>query len=164
MTTTPPTGIQTREQAACLANLLNQIRPDWPTSSLMTLLAEHRTHPATFGEICQAAITKAQEADLRTPAAIFNPGPHWPERAKATLPRTPCPQHREEDEHTCRCCAADRLAANTTNTGQSELAPPATCQDHPEHEAGTCPTCWAEVQTGTRRRNHIGRHNPQGHS
>ena len=32
---------------------------------------------------------------------------------------------------------ADRLAANTTNAGQSDLAPPATCQDHPNQPAGT---------------------------
>jgi len=172
MTTTQPTGYDA-DDAALLGALIVRLNPAWDRNGVWAALRKHAADPTPFADTCAAAITAAADpANHRrstaeapnTPERIWFAGPHWPERAKAALPRTPCPQHREEDEHTCRCCAADRLAANTTNAGQSTLTPPATCQDHPNQPAGTCTTCWAEVQNGARRRNHIGRHNPQGHS
>lgn len=103
----------TAQQASIIANALVQVRSDWKWTSLMTLLEAHRDHPATFPDLLIAAVTKAQEPDLRTPAAIFNPGPHWPEHVRDRLPAGPaCADHPEEDAATCRCCRADVIAGD----------------------------------------------------
>lgn len=148
----------TEEQAGIIANVLTQIRPDWSHASLMTQLWEHRAHPASFGDLVIAAATKAQQGDLRTPAAIWSPGPHWPtaseDAVRSAHHRGPrCTTHPEEVAATCRCCAADRIA---------EAPEPRTtpCTDHGHAPAGECPTCWQEVQTGTRARRWIGRTPP----
>lgn len=109
----------TQTQAAIIANALHEIRPDWPQASLMTQLWEHRDHPATFADTLVAAVTKAQDTDLRTPAAIWNPGPHWPDTSREAVtahaeqgPR--CEDHTTEPAATCRSCRGDVLAGERT--------------------------------------------------
>lgn len=100
----------TEPQARALAYLLHDIRPDWGVTSLMSLIDKHKD-AADIGPLILAATTKAMEPTCKTPAPIFIPGPHWPSKTKAHLPRPkPCLLHIGEQEHNCRCCAADRKA------------------------------------------------------
>lgn len=98
------------QQARALAYLLHEERPDWGVTSLLSLIDKHKD-AVTIGALTIAAMTKALEVTCKTPAPIFIPGPHWPEKARKTLPKAkPCPTHIGEMEHNCRCCAADRKA------------------------------------------------------
>ena len=109
----------TQTQASIIANALTEIRPDWNWQSLMTLLEANCAHPATFADTLVAAVTKAQDTDLRTPAAIWNPGPHWPDTSRDAVtahseqgPR--CEDHTTEPAATCPCCIADVKCGDRT--------------------------------------------------
>lgn len=105
----------TDQQGRAIAYLLHEIRPDWGIASLMSLIDKHRDVP-DLGPLIIAATTKALESSCQTPAPIFHPGNHWPAKGKANLPRPkPCPLHIGEQEHSCRCCAADRKAEPPTS-------------------------------------------------
>lgn len=96
----------TEQQARAIAYLLHEIRPDWGIASLVSLIDKHRPHDV--GALTIAAMTKAMEPTCKTPAPIFIPGPHWPEKARKALPKPPpCPDHIGEAAPTCRCCQAD---------------------------------------------------------
>ena len=99
----------TDQQARAVAYLLHELRPDWGVASLMALIAKHEPHD--LGAFIIAATTKALEPSCVTPAPIFHPGPHWPAKARAHLPRPePCPHHIGQHAHNCICCAADAKA------------------------------------------------------
>lgn len=107
-----PTGI-TQPQALALAQLLHQIRPDWPAASLIAHLRSHADHPADFADIAVAAITRATDERVKTPHLIWDQGPHWPERAKPALPRGPrCADHDTFDAHNCPACWGDVRAGD----------------------------------------------------
>jgi hypothetical protein len=59
----------TEPQATALANLLHELRPDWPVKSLVTLFGKHRD--AGFPELCTTAVTVAADSRNQTPAVIF---------------------------------------------------------------------------------------------
>jgi hypothetical protein len=100
----------TDQQARAVAYLLHELRPDWGVQSLLSLIGKHQD--VDLGPLIIAATTKALEPSCVTPAPIWVPGPHWPAKSRAKLPRPePCPQHIGEQAHNCRCCAADRKAA-----------------------------------------------------
>lgn len=105
---TPTTNEITKEQATTLANLIEQIRPDWPTRQVLKLIAEHRTEH-TFGHLCQAAVSAASKRSNRSPNVIFMPGTHWDiEEHKAPIPKAPaCEDHPTFEAHNCRCCWSD---------------------------------------------------------
>lgn len=97
----------TDQQGRAIAYLLHEIRPDWPVASLMSLIDKHRDVPS-LGALTIAATTKAMEATCQTPGPIFHPGPHWPEKVRAQIPRPPsCEDHIGQDGPTCRSCWAD---------------------------------------------------------
>lgn len=100
----------TDQQVRAVAYLLHEIRPDWGITSLTSLINKH-ADALDLGSLLIAATTKAMEQTCVTPAPIFIPGPHWPAKAKALLPKAePCPDHIGESSHNCRCCAADQKA------------------------------------------------------
>lgn len=121
----------TEQQARAVAYLLHEIRPDWGIASLVSLIDKHRPHD--LGALVIASTTKAMEASCKTPAPIFTPGPHWPEKARASLPNPePCEQHIGQDAHNCRSCHADIKAGdrpesmlgkrwNPLDSGESEV-------------------------------------------
>lgn len=99
-------------QARHLAAVLNLIRPDWPTASLLTLLWENREQPS-YPALVIAAVTKAQDRTCKTPAPIFIPGAHWPEQVRNKLPALPrCQDHPEQEAPMCNGCWADVKAGH----------------------------------------------------
>lgn len=99
----------TDQQARAVAYLLHEIRPDWGTQSLLTLITKH--HDVDLGALLIASTTKALEATCVTPAPIFVVGSHWPVKARAKLPPTDaCPDHIGQDGPTCRSCWGDHKA------------------------------------------------------
>lgn len=97
----------TEPQARALAYLLHDIRPDWGITSLLSLIDKHKD-AVTIGPLTIAAMSKALEPSCKTPGPIFIPGPHWPEKARKTLPKPdPCEDHTGQEAHTCRSCWGD---------------------------------------------------------
>ena len=97
----------TREEATLLAHLLNHIRPDWTTNSLMTILANNRQTPS-LADLTIAATTKAKDPTCKTPAPIFHPGNHWPPQTRQQIPTGPeCPDHTGHPATTCGPCTTD---------------------------------------------------------
>lgn len=104
----------TKPQAEALAGILHQLRPEWGTPALMTLIGRNRDHPATFPQLAQAAVTAATRRNpdgtpvARTPAVIYQPGKHWDqpvqEHGAHIPPGPPCVDHIGEQAHNCRCC------------------------------------------------------------
>lgn len=102
----------TQTQAALLAHILHELRPEWSIPSMMKLLWDHRTkHP--YPQLVRAAINVALTPTKKTPAIIFLDGKHWltPEQATnpahtATTGNDPtCPDHPLEQFSTCTECA-----------------------------------------------------------
>lgn len=126
----------TDQQARAVAYLLHELRPGWGVQSLLTLIDKHKPHD--LGALVIAATTKAMEATCKTPAPIFHPGPHWPEAARAQLPRPePCEDHIGQDAHNCRSCWADVKAGirPQTHIGKHhEAAPDEAASAIPEHK------------------------------
>lgn len=77
----------TQPQAQALASLLHELRPEWVTGSILTLLWEHRDDDHKFSDLCAAAIAVANDSSKRTPAIIWMDGPHWHPAAAQTAPR-----------------------------------------------------------------------------
>lgn len=106
----------TDQQGRAIAYLLHEIRPDWPVASLMSLIDKHRDVPS-LGALTIAATTKAMEATCQTPAPIFHPGPHWPEKVRGQIPRPPsCEDHIGQESTNCRSCWADVKAGDRPET------------------------------------------------
>lgn len=124
----------TKPQAEALAGILHQLRPEWGTPALMTLIGRHKDHPAQFPHLVQAAVTAATRKTpdgqyvARTPAVIYQPGKHWEQPVMEAGARPP---------------AADP------------------CEDHIGKEAHNCASCWADVKVGQRPQTHIGKHYEQ---
>lgn len=94
-------------EATLLAQMLHQIRPDWTTNSLLSILWENRNTPS-YPALIIAAVTKAQDPGCRTPAPIFLDGQHWPQSSRAHIPAgKPCADHPTQQAHSCTSCQAD---------------------------------------------------------
>lgn len=97
----------TPEQGSALAYILCQIRKDWDQQSVKALLGKNRIVPS-YGELVQAAVTKARQEHVKTPALIFTEGDHWPKPNRMKLPTAPkCEDHPTEVAEHCHCCWAD---------------------------------------------------------
>lgn len=159
----------TATQGTILANLLHELRPDWPVASLVAHLKGHVDHPKPYADIVIAAVTTATQRQARTPLLIWDLGPHWPVHADEPAPQGPaCPDHSTFDAATCPACLGDVKAGDRPRdmvgrhyapAATHDEAPPV-CEDHGSAPAGECPTCWAEVEAGTRARRWIGRTAP----
>lgn len=121
----------TKPQAEALAGILHQLRPEWGTPALITLIGRNRDHPAPFHLLTQAAITAANRRNpdgshtARTPAVIYQPGKHWEQPIGETPARIPA-------------------------------APE--CEDHIGQEAHNCRACWGDIKAGLRPHNALGKH------
>lgn len=119
-------------QASLLAHILHELRPDWTVNSVFTLLGKHREVPS-FGDLVIAAITKANDQTCKTPAPIFLPGNHWPERTRQHInPGPECPDHTGHHAYNCGPCQTDirlgdrppHLAGKKLNNGKRTAPPP----------------------------------------
>lgn len=99
-----------------LAAAINQLRPDWPTTSIQTYLQTHANR--AYPDLAVAAIAVAVDPTSRTPRRMDEAGPWW-QLVNQTVtgqvgpgrePACTLPGHEHELDRHCRACAADRLA------------------------------------------------------
>lgn len=108
------------DEIARVAEVLNIVRPDWPTRSLVTLLQrDHANRP--YRDLLIAAVAVAADERTATPARLTEHGPWWvaayqagrqgtPTVGPGREPRCEVAGHEHELARACRCCAADRKA------------------------------------------------------
>ena len=124
-----------------IAAAVNQLRPDWPVKSLLSLLDSDHLANRPRRDVCVALTWIACDIDSQTPARIREDGPWWRATnadndaawsAHLTNWRPPhsheaCRKHPGEWANRCRGCAADRLTGDETpeRTSASRMSPTA---------------------------------------
>lgn len=107
----------TKVEAQALAAFIGRIRPDWNQPGIVAAI--EKAGPLGPAAAVGAALCKlAENYELRTPAMLDQPGPHWAGTTVATrTPPTMCPDHPEWRAHRCdadgpcaRQIAADHAA------------------------------------------------------
>lgn len=102
-----------------IAAAINVARPDWPLSSLITLLKRPELAYRPRRDVFVALAWVASETATQTPARVIEAGPWWKAVAvdsSQALTRYPpkrgedCTQHPGEWPDSCRGCASERLA------------------------------------------------------
>jgi hypothetical protein len=112
-----------KTDAERIAAAVNNLRPDWPIGSLMTLLGNQKIRYRPYRDIAVALTWCAVDSNTRTPGRVLEDGPWW--QAAATNLSKPAhsgtPRNHEMckvDGHSgwagnCPQCRADRLAQPT---------------------------------------------------
>lgn len=119
-------------QGETLVHLAHTLRPEWATPSIRTILQTAGTLPAeNYLHAVQAVIAYA---------TATKPDGSWAKLTPAFLAQSG--PHWESSR-------PRRLPG-------SVVVGPA-CEEHPEQEAVSCRCCWADVKTGMRRRDQVGR-------
>jgi hypothetical protein len=81
-------------ELARIAAAVNLLRPDWPISSVQTLLENHHSS-RPFHDLAVAAVWVATDPDSKTPARLTEAGPWW---AALRTSSTPGPPLFDRDE------------------------------------------------------------------
>lgn len=114
-----------------LAAAINQLRPDWPRTSLLTYLTEHSARG--YADLAIAAVAVATDPNSRTPRRMDEAGPWW-QLVNQTVtgvvgpgsePACDQPGHEHELARACRACRAEAIAKpDTPIDGPTEGATP----------------------------------------
>ena len=105
-------------EAGRIAAAMHELRPDWPTASIKTLILK-RLGEKPRRDVAVALAWVACESNSAKPARVCEPGPWWHAAAVEQLGTANHPPHRDEicPSHpayrasNCGGCAADALAA-----------------------------------------------------
>jgi hypothetical protein len=90
-------------EAMRIAAATNQLRPDWPVASLVTLLARPELANRPRRDVAVALTWVACDAESKTPARVLEAGPWWKAANGGEDVR---PQHRPYDPRsTCHVCS-----------------------------------------------------------
>lgn len=96
-------------EARALAAFVSRIRPDWDHPGIVSAIQKAR-ELGSAAAVGAALCRLAENHDMRTPALLAEPGPHWGGTTVATRkPPTMCPDHPTSRALNCRECA--RVAA-----------------------------------------------------
>lgn len=117
----------TKTEAERIAAAIHDLRPDWPASSVLTLIGKHYQHRPPR-DIALALTWIALDYDSRTPGRILENGPWWKTTSTAEDKPTRAPSPRTHETcpidghsgwaHNCPQCRADALAATPDLTDE----------------------------------------------
>jgi hypothetical protein len=90
-----------------LAAMANQLRPEWPVRSLVTLLTKHAARP--YRDLAVTLAWIATDAQTKTPARLSEAGPWWTatsmtEGQGPTQSRMRCATHAGNHAGHCQIC------------------------------------------------------------
>jgi len=98
----------TAAQGQALVALLGQLRRDWGLAGITAALKK-ASPLGSAAEVAVAACRCAANLDMRTPALIADPGPHWQGLAAGSrLAPQMCVTHPEQKAGSCAECWAAR--------------------------------------------------------
>ena len=106
----------TKTEAQRIAQAINALRPDWPTTSLLTFIAANLRERA-YRDVAAALAWVAADETTTTPGRVLSAGPWWSSNGSdVPLPPssrdTTCATHLQRIP--CPGCAADRLSGTAT--------------------------------------------------
>lgn len=95
-----------------LAAAANQLRPEWPTRSLLTYLRNHHATRA-YRDLAVALAYVAVDPATQTPARLGESGPWWGlTEEQSRVPagrRIPCPEHPAQPAGRCADCTKEAV-------------------------------------------------------
>lgn len=127
----------TKVQAEALAAFVARIRPEWRPAGILTAL-EKAAPTADVHDVACALIRLAEDATVKTPGLLPQPGPHWL-KADGSKPARrgdhtmTCPEHAEHLP--CGRCIADTGAPPAEVLGDIRAALDAAKTTHHQREA-----------------------------
>ena len=83
-----------------IAAAANQLRPDWPTASLRTLLEKPELASRPRRDVAVAIAWVACESSTKTPARVLEAGPWWQGSTDSPKPREPY-----DENNVCSVCS-----------------------------------------------------------
>ena len=93
-----------QSQGQALTALLHTIRRDWGLAGITAALKK-ASPLGSAAEVAVAACRCAANEDMRTPALIADPGPHWHGLAAGSrLAPVMCVTHPEQKAGSCEAC------------------------------------------------------------
>ena len=93
-----------QSQGQALTALLHTIRRDWGLAGITAALKK-ASPLGSAAEVAVAACRCAANPDMRTPALIADPGPHWQGLAAGSrLAPVMCTEHPEQKAGSCAEC------------------------------------------------------------
>lgn len=127
----------TKVQAEALAAFVARIRPEWRPAGILAAL-EKAAPTADVHDVACALIRLAEDATVKTPGLLPQPGPHWlkpdgtkpARRGDHTLT---CPEHAERLP--CGRCIADTGAPPAEVLGDIRAALDAAKTTHHQRDA-----------------------------
>ena len=127
----------TKVQAEALAAFVARIRPEWRPAGILAAL-EKAAPTADVHDVACALIRLAEDATVKTPGLLPQPGPHWlkPDGSKPTRRgdhTMTCPEHAEHLP--CGRCIADTGAPPAEVLGDIRAALDAAKTTHHQREA-----------------------------
>lgn len=127
----------TKVQAEALAAFVARIRPEWRPAGILAAL-EKAAPTADVHDVACALIRLAEDATVKTPGLLPQPGPHWL-KADGSKPARrgdhtmTCPEHAEHLP--CGRCIADTGAPPAEVLGDIRAALDAAKTTHHQREA-----------------------------
>lgn len=127
----------TKVQAEALSTFVRLIRPEWRPAGILAAL-EKAAATADVHDVACALIRLAEDATVKTPGLLPQPGPHWlkPDGSKPTRRgdhTMTCPEHAERLP--CGRCIADTGAPPAEVLGDIRAALDAAKTTHHQREA-----------------------------
>lgn len=127
----------TKVQAEALAAFVARIRPEWRPAGILAAL-EKAAATADVHDVACALIRLAEDATVKTPGLLPQPGPHWlkPDGSKPARRgdhTMTCPDHAERLP--CGRCIADTGAPPAEVLGDIRAALDAAKTTHHQREA-----------------------------
>lgn len=127
----------TKVQAEALAAFVARIRPEWRPAGILAAL-EKAAPTADVHDVACALIRLAEDATVKTPGLLPQPGPHWL-KADGSKPARrgdhtmTCPEHAERLP--CGRCIADTGAPPAEVLGDIRAALDAAKTTHHQRDA-----------------------------
>lgn len=127
----------TKVQAEALAAFVARVRPEWRPAGILAAL-EKAAPTADVHDVACALIRLAEDATVKTPGLLPQPGPHWlkpdgSEPARRGDHTMTCPEHAERLP--CGRCVADTGAPPAEVLGDIRAALDAAKTTHHQREA-----------------------------
>lgn len=127
----------TKVQAEALAAFVARVRPEWRPAGILAAL-EKAAATADVHDVACALIRLAEDATVKTPGLLPQPGPHWlkpdgSEPARRGDHTMTCPEHAERLP--CGRCIADTGAPPAEVLGDIRAALDAAKTTHHQRDA-----------------------------
>lgn len=127
----------TKVQAEALAAFVARVRPEWRLAGILAAL-EKAAPTADVHDVACALIRLAEDATVKTPGLLPQPGPHWlkPDGSKPARRgdhTMTCPEHAERLP--CGRCIADTGAPPAEVLGDIRAALDAAKTTHHQRDA-----------------------------